>query len=82
MHATLDELRSAELELKNAGRWSETDPHDFTAASLHAIHQTLYGPEDFEGYHEIDELARIRVAPNASRWCADRTWEFTSSRST
>jgi len=58
---TIEQLRTTELELKAEDRWAESDPLAYTASVLQAIDHAVYGPEDFEGYQEIEELARVAI---------------------
>jgi len=65
LHSTsemLKQLRQQEIVLKNYGQWSETDLAEYIADRLHAIDELIYVPEDFDGFHEVEELARAQIA--------------------
>ena len=58
----LKDLRQQEIVSKQYGRWSEIDLLEYIADRLRAIDKLIYLPQDFEGLHEIDELARAEIA--------------------
>ena len=63
-HATaamLKQLQRPESVLKDYGRWSETDLLEYIADRLHAVDELIYAPEDFDGLHEVEELAQARI---------------------
>jgi membrane protease YdiL (CAAX protease family) len=60
--AVLKTLQHQELEFKQYGRWAEIDLLEYIADRLHAIDELIYSPQDFEGLHEIDQLARAEIA--------------------
>ncbi len=65
LHATgamLKQLQQQESVLQDYGRWSETDLAEYIADRLHAIDELIYVPEDFDGFHEVEELARAQIA--------------------
>ncbi len=39
-----------------------TDLAEYIADRLHAIDELIYVPEDFDGFHEVEELARAQIA--------------------
>ena len=59
--AMLKQLQQQETVLKDYGRWSETDLLEYIADRLHAIDDVIYAPEDFDGFHEVEELAQVRI---------------------
>ena len=64
LHATaamLKQLQQRESVLSDYGRWSETDLLEYIADRLHAVDDLIYAPEDFEGFHEVEELAKARI---------------------
>jgi membrane protease YdiL (CAAX protease family) len=60
--AMLKKLRQQEIALNRNGRGSEIDLLEHLAERLRAIDELVYSPEDFEGLHEVDELARAEIA--------------------
>jgi membrane protease YdiL (CAAX protease family) len=58
----LKELRQQEIVSKHYGRWSEIDLQEYIADRLRAIDKLIYSAQDFEGLHEVDELARAEIA--------------------
>lgn len=60
--AMLKNLQKQEIILKRYGRWSERDLVEYIADRLCAIDELIYAPENFELYHEVDELARAEIA--------------------
>jgi hypothetical protein len=60
--AMLKQLQQQESVLKDYGWWSETDLAEYIADRLRAVDGQIYVPEDFDGFHEIDELARAQIA--------------------
>jgi membrane protease YdiL (CAAX protease family) len=61
-NAMLKQLQQQESVLNDYGRWSETDLAEYIADRLHAIDELIYVPEDFDGFHEVEELARAQIA--------------------
>jgi len=61
-NAMLKQLQQQESVLQDYGRWSETDLAEYIADRLHAIDELIYVPEDFDGFHEVEELARAQIA--------------------
>ena len=61
-NAMLKQLQQQESVLKDYGRWSETDLAEYIADRLHAVDELIYVPEDFDGFHEVEELARAQIA--------------------
>jgi Type II CAAX prenyl endopeptidase Rce1-like len=59
--AALKRLQQQELDLKRYGRWCEIDLLEYIADQLRAIDDVIYSPQDFEGVHEIEELARGEI---------------------
>jgi hypothetical protein len=59
--AMLKQLQKQESVLKDYGRWSEADLLEYIADRLHAVDELIYAPEDFEGFHEVDELAQAQI---------------------
>lgn len=57
----LHELRARELELKQHGRWAQTDVLEYTAHVLHAIDRAVYSPDEVEDLWTIAEYARINI---------------------
>ena len=60
--AMLKQLEQQEIVLKNYGRWSETDLLEYIADRLRAVDELIYTPEDFDGFHEVEELAQVQIA--------------------
>jgi membrane protease YdiL (CAAX protease family) len=60
--ATLKQLHRQEIVFERNGRWSEIDLLEYIADRLHSVDEVIYSPEDFEGLHEIEELARAELA--------------------
>ncbi len=60
----INDLRSEELALKGQGQWGTTDLLEFVHSSLRQIDELAYTPSDFEGLREVEELARVRLAPH------------------
>ena len=60
--AMLKHLQKQEITLKSYGRWSEMDLGEYIADRLCAIDELMYSPENFEQYHEVDELAQAEIA--------------------
>ena len=60
--AMLKHLQKQEGILKSYGRWSEMDLVEYIADRLCAVDDLIYSPENFEQYHEVDELARAEIA--------------------
>ncbi len=61
--AEIGRLRSEELALKKRGEWSEADPLEFACRTFERIDAMVYEPHHFEGVTEVEELARVVVAP-------------------
>ena len=61
-NAMLKQLQQQESVIKDYDRWSETDLAEYIADRLHAIDELIYVPEDFDGFHEVEELARAQIA--------------------
>jgi Type II CAAX prenyl endopeptidase Rce1-like len=61
-NAMLKQLQQQESVIKDYDRWSETDLAEYIADRLHAIDEVIYVPEDFDGFHEVEELARAQIA--------------------
>ncbi len=59
--AMLKQLQQQESLLKDYGRWTETDLLEYIAGRLHAVDELIYAPEDFDGFHEIEELAQAWI---------------------
>jgi hypothetical protein len=59
--AMLKQLQQQESVLKDYGRWTETDLPEYIADRLRAVDELIYAPEDFDGFHEVDELARAQI---------------------
>jgi len=57
--ATIDRLRSRELDLKRNGGWATADLLQYTAETLHDIDQLVYSPRDFDGLTEVEEVVRV-----------------------
>jgi len=62
--AEIDRLRADELALKKSGEWSDADPLEFTCRTLERIDSLYYEPHHFEGVTEVEELARVTIAPD------------------
>ena len=60
--ANLKQLQQQEIVFKRNGRSSEIDLLEYIADRLRAVDELIYAPEDFEGLHEVDELARAEIA--------------------
>jgi membrane protease YdiL (CAAX protease family) len=60
--AMLKQLQQQESVLKDHGRWSETDLLEYIADRLHAVDELIYAPEEFVGFHEVEELAQVQIA--------------------
>src|SRR4030095_1517855 len=60
--ATLKKLQQQESALKDYGRWAATDLRKYISDQSHAIDELVYEPEDFYGFHEIEELAQVKIA--------------------
>ena len=60
--AMLKHLQQQEIILKSYGRWSEMDLVEYLADRLRAVDEVIYSPENFEQFHEVDELARGEIA--------------------
>ncbi len=60
---TINRMRESELELKKEGTWDEVDFLEFTAESLQQLDELVYSPSDFEDLREVEELARVWIAP-------------------
>jgi membrane protease YdiL (CAAX protease family) len=60
--AMLKQLQQQESVLKDYGRWSETDLLEYIADRLHAVDELIYAPEEFHGFHEVEELAQVQIA--------------------
>jgi hypothetical protein len=58
---TIQGLRTGELALKEEGGWAVSDPLEFTIASLQEIDELVYTPDDFAGFKNVEELARIPI---------------------
>ena len=59
--ATLDDFHSMEMEVKQSGRWSSVDFHDFTSRVLTAIDTEYYPPDLFEEAPDIEEIQRVQL---------------------
>ncbi len=57
--ATIDRLRAHELALKRDGRWTDTDPAEYTVGVLRSIDALVYSADDFIGLTEVEELGRV-----------------------
>lgn len=55
-------LYRAELALKRQGQWESTDPLDFTAGQLRALDQMLYPVGHFQGFLNVEVLARAELS--------------------
>ncbi len=60
--AIRQQLQQQEFALKSHGRWMEFDLLEYIADRLRAVDELIYGPENFAGLHEIDELSRAEIA--------------------
>jgi hypothetical protein len=60
--AMLKQLQQQEVVLKSYGRWPEIDLLEYFGDRLRAVDELIYSPENFEGLHEADELARAEIA--------------------
>jgi membrane protease YdiL (CAAX protease family) len=56
----LKQLQQHELTFERSGNWP-VDLLQYIADRLRAIDELIYSPEDFQGLHEIDELARAEI---------------------
>lgn len=59
--AQLETLGKLEAELKEREEWSTHDALSYTADRMRALDGLLYEAADFEGLHEIEELARAEL---------------------
>ncbi|HEU4342190.1 MAG TPA: CPBP family intramembrane glutamic endopeptidase [Candidatus Binatia bacterium] len=60
--AMLKALRQREIVPDADGRWTEIELLDCIADRLRLVDELIYAPKDFDGLHEIDELARAEIA--------------------
>ena len=60
--ATLKLLQDRELALKSEGMWSKVDLLEYIAERLQAIDGLIYSPKQFDGLHQVEELARVEIA--------------------
>lgn len=60
-HAQMKHVRAREIALKSSAEWDEMDLLCYTADQLHALDSLFYSAKEFEGFEEIEEIARAEI---------------------